>query len=122
MIESLLLAVTRVSTFRQETLLTNATGLKTDTPSAGWAVLCAPHRNLQLTGRASYARGMGDDPLKELSSVNTAAALNWKIGKSFLGEQSLSFQVEYKNALNSTSPNTSQPTVTGLIQFKMAGF
>jgi hypothetical protein len=54
--------------------------------------------------------------------VNSVAALNWKIGKSFLGEQSLSFKVEYKNVLNSTSANNSQHHVTGLIQFKMAGF
>ena len=66
--------------------------------------------------------GLYDPPEFELSSVNTAAALNWKIGKSFLGDQSLSFQVEYQNALNSTSANNSQPNVTGLIQFKMAGF
>jgi hypothetical protein len=58
------------------------------------AVCGLAHRDLQLKGRASYARGIGEDPLKDLSSVNIVAALNWKIGSSFLGEQSLSFQVE----------------------------
>jgi len=99
-----------------------ATGLKTDTPSAGFALACSPSRDLQLTGRASYARGMSEDPLKEGSSVNTAAALNWKVGKSSLGEQFLSFQVEYKNELRPISSNNVQPNLTGLIQFKMVGF
>lgn len=99
-----------------------ATGLKTDTPSAGFALACSPFRDLQLTGRASYARGMSEDPLKEGSSVDTGAALNWKLGKSSLGEQFLSFQVEYKNELRPISSNNVQPNLTGLIQFKMVGF
>ena len=95
-----------------------STGLKTDTPSAGFALVCSPYRDLQFAGRASYARGLSEDPLKEISSVNTAATLNWKIGKSFLGEQFLTFQVEYKNELQTNSINKSQPNLTGLIHME----
>jgi hypothetical protein len=65
---------------------------------------------------------MSEDPVKEGSSVDTAAALNWKLGKSSLGEQFLSFQVEYKNELRPISSNNIQSNLTGLIQFKMVGF
>ena len=99
-----------------------ATGLKTDTPSAGFALICSPYRDLQFTGRASYARGLSEDPLKEISTVNTAASLNWKIGKTVLGDQFLSFQVEYKNELQANSISNPQPNLTGLIQWKMVGF
>ena len=106
--------------FKQER--DQATGLKTDTPSAGFALICSPYRDLQFSGRASYARGLSEDPLKEISTANTAASLNWKIGKSYLGEQILSFQVEYKNELTANSINKPQPNLTSLIQWKMVGF
>lgn len=98
------------------------TGLKADTPSAGVALVFTPYRDLQLTSRASYARGISDDPFKEVETLNTAAALNWKIGKSFLGDQFLSVQVEYKNELHPSSSNSPQPNLTGMIQWKMVRF
>ena len=99
-----------------------ATGFKTDTPSGGVSLNCSPFLNVQLTGRASYAKGMSEDPLRDTSTLNTAAIVNWKIGNSPFGEQSLSFQVEYKNTLNSNPATKSQPAVTGLVQFRVAGF
>ncbi len=98
------------------------TGLQTDTPSAAFALSCTPSRDFQLVGRASYAQGMSGDPLKDASTVNTAASLNWNMGKSFLGDQSLSFQVDYRNDLRPKVPESSQANLTGLIQFKIAGF
>jgi hypothetical protein len=65
---------------------------------------------------------MSEDPLRDTSTLNTAAIVNWKIGNSPFGEQSLSFQVEYKNTLNSNPATKSQPAVTGLVQFRVAGF
>jgi hypothetical protein len=100
-----------------------ATGFKTDTPSGGLSLSCSPFANVRLSGQASYAKGMSEDPLRDTSTVNTAAILNWKIGNSPLGEQSLSLQVEYKNTLSSNPATKSQPSnVTGLVQFKVAGF
>jgi hypothetical protein len=98
------------------------TGLKTDTPSAAFALACTPSQNFQLTARTSYAKGVSDDPLKDASTVNTAASLNWKIGKSFLGEQSLSFHLDYRNELRPNLPANSQENLTGMIQFKIGGF
>jgi hypothetical protein len=74
--------------------------LRRGTPSAGFALVCSLYRDVQLTSRASYARGLSQDPLKELSTVDTATGLNWKIGKSFLGDQSLTFNSNTK--INST--------------------
>ena len=106
--------------FRQE--WDPATGLKTDTPSAGLALAYRPSRDLQVIGRASYARDLSDDPFKNASIVNTTAGLNWKVGKSFLGEQSVSMQLEYKNESRITLPDNHQASLTGMIQFRVAGF
>jgi hypothetical protein len=98
------------------------TRVKTDTPSAAFALAYSPMRDLQMSGRASYARDLSEDPLKNASVVNTTAALNWRLGKSFLGEQSLSLQFEYKNEVRPALPNDSQSNVTGMVQFKILGF
>jgi hypothetical protein len=70
----------------------------------------------------SYARGLSGDPFKETAILNTAGALNWKLGKSYFGEQFLSVQIEYKDELNPGSPTNSQPNLTGMIQWKMVRF
>jgi hypothetical protein len=97
-------------------------GLGTETPSAALALSCAPSRNLQLVGQASYAKGVSDDPLKEATTVHTAASLNWNVGRSFLGEQSVALQLDYRNEFRPNVPESSQDNLTGMIRFKVAGF
>ena len=106
--------------FRQE--WDRDTRFKTDTPSAGLALAYTPFRDLQVIGRASYARDLSDDPLKNASNVNTTAALNWKLGKSFFGEQSVSMQLEYKNESRPILPDNQPASLTGTVYFKIAGF
>jgi len=106
--------------FRQE--WDPAMRFKTDTPSAGVALAYTPFGDLQMIGRASYARDLSDNPLKNASIVNTTAALNWKLGKSFFGEHSVSMQLEYKNESRPTLPDNQQTNLTGTVQFKIAGF
>ena len=64
-------------------------GGKTDTPSARFLLSCTPWSNLQLTGRASYSRGISEDSVRDASTLNTLASLNWKIGKSLGTDQYL---------------------------------
>ncbi|HEX7230356.1 MAG TPA: hypothetical protein VF452_08175 [Candidatus Binatia bacterium] len=98
-------------------------GGRTDSPTAGLALIGTPHPNIQLVGRASYTNGLSDDPLKNSSTVNTAALVNWKLGQSLLGDQSVSFQLEYKNDIKShLSVQSPQANITGMFQFKLAGF
>jgi hypothetical protein len=98
-------------------------GFRTDTPTTGLAVIGSPHPNIQLVGRASYASGLSDDPLKISSTVNTAAGVNWKLGPSFLGDQSVSFQLEYKTDVKPhVLVQSPQANLTGMFQFKLAGF
>jgi hypothetical protein len=99
------------------------TRLKTDTCSAGFGLAYTPSRDLQLIGRASYARDLSEEPLLRAgSTVNAATGLNWKLGKSFLGEQSVSLQLEYKNESGLPMPDTRQANLAGTVQFKILGF
>jgi hypothetical protein len=99
-----------------------STRLKTDTPSAGLALAYQPFRDLQLIGRASYARDLSDDPLEDASLVSTAAGLKWKLGKSFIGEHSVSLGLEYKNESRPTLPENQQANLIGTVQFRIVGF
>jgi hypothetical protein len=98
------------------------TGLKTDTPSAAFTLAYAPIRDIHVNGRASYARDLSEDPLKSASILNTAAAVNWKVGKSFLGEHSLSLQLEYKNESRPALPDDSHSNVIGVVKLNILGF
>ena len=98
------------------------TSLKTDTCSAGFGLTYTPFRDLQWIGRASYARDSSEDPLRAGSIVNAATGLTWKLGKSFLGEQSVSLQLEYKNDSRLTVPDHQQANLSGTVQFKILGF
>jgi hypothetical protein len=106
--------------FKQEWDLGN--GTRSSTPSAGMALVWSPVRDLQLTCQASYARGLSPDPLKELSTLDAATHLKWKIGKSYLGDQSLSFQLQYKNQFYSNSTPKPPDSFTATVQFIVERF
>ena len=96
--------------------------LKTDSPSAGFGLAYTPSRELRWTGRAAYCRDLSEDPLRAGSILNATTGVNWKLGRSFLGEQSVSLQLEYKNESRLSLPESQQANLTGTIQFKIAGF
>jgi len=49
--------------------------------------------------------------------------VNWKLGPSFLGDQSVSFQLEYKTDVRPhVLVQSPQANLTGMLQFKLAGF
>jgi hypothetical protein len=97
-------------------------GARTETPLGSLALSCTPWRDLQLISRASYSRSASEDTLKETSVLNTAASLNWKIGKAFGADQYLSFQVEYRNQRANPLANNSSAAVTSMLQWKVLNF
>jgi hypothetical protein len=106
--------------FKQE--WDQTTGAKTDTPLAGFLLSCTPWSNLQLTGRASYSRGISEDSVRDASTLNTLASLNWKIGKSLGTDQYLSLQVEYRNQRANPTVSNPSPNITGMVQLKLLDF
>ncbi|HEY7715041.1 MAG TPA: hypothetical protein VIE90_11065 [Candidatus Binatia bacterium] len=97
-------------------------GLETNTPSAALMLSTAPSRNFRWVGRASYAKGVSDDPLKDAATLHTGTSLNWSIGRSFFGEQSLAIQFDYRTESRPDLPESSLANLTGMIHFKVAGF
>ena len=97
-------------------------GARTETPLGSVALTCTPWRDLQLISRATYSRSASEDALKEMSVLNTAASLNWKIGKAFGADQYLSFQVEYRNQRANPLTNNSSANVTSMLQWKVLNF
>jgi hypothetical protein len=106
--------------FKQE--WDQTTGAKIDTPSAGFLLSCTPWSNLQLIGRASYSRDMSEDSVRDASTLNTLASLNWKIGRSLGADQYLAFQVEYRNQRANPTISNSSPNITGMVRLKLLDF
>lgn len=106
--------------FKQE--WDSRTGLKTETASAAFGWSCALVPNFRLTGRTAFSQMIGADPSKQGSSLNTSAALNWNLGKTFLGEPSLSLQVDYVNELRANASVQTSSRVAGMMRFRLAGF
>lgn len=99
-----------------------ATGVKSDTPSAGFTLAYAPMREVQLLARASIRRSLGEDLRGDASSIDSAAGLSWKLDKSLFGDGSLSLHLEYKNDSGTALSNDHPANLTGMIQFRLAGF
>jgi hypothetical protein len=97
-------------------------GVETLTPSAALGWSCVPWRDFRLVGQASFAKGVSEDPFQNAATLHTAASLNWHIGRSFLGEQSLAVQLDYRSELRRELPESSQANVIGMIRWKIAGF
>jgi hypothetical protein len=97
-------------------------GLETVTPSVALAWSSAPWRDFRLVGQTSYAKGVSEDPFQNAATLHTAASLDWHIGKSYLGEQSLAVRVDYRSELRRDMPESSHANVIGMIQWKIAGF
>jgi hypothetical protein len=99
-----------------------STGTKTDTPSAGFTFAFAPLKEFQLVGGASFSKRLHEDLREDVSSIHSTAGINWKLGKSPIGNGSVSFQLEYKNESGAALSSQEQAQLTGMIQFKLAGF
>jgi hypothetical protein len=97
-------------------------GWKIDTPSAGFALAYTPTREIQLIGRASFSKSSSEDPMQNTSIIDTTAGLNWKLGRTPLGDQLLALQFSYKNETRPTLPEHHQAQVAAMVQFKLAGF
>ena len=97
-------------------------GWKIDTPSAGFALAYTPTREIQLIGRASFSKSSSEDPLQNTSIIDTTAGLNWKLGRTSLGDQLLALQFSYKSETRPCLPEHNQAQVAAMVQFKLAGF
>lgn len=95
---------------------------KTDTPSAALALAYTPTPEIQLIGRASFSKSVSEDPLQNTAILDTTAGINWKLGRTSLGDQSVSLQLSYKSESRPALPEHNQPQVAALVQFKLAGF
>jgi hypothetical protein len=101
----------------------NRSGVRTESPATGFTFAYAPARNpYKLTAGSSFARSFSTDGAKDLKTVDTTAAVDWKLGK-FLGrEDVLSFNLKYNYQLDLVSPLNSRHDLTGILQLKIVGF
>jgi hypothetical protein len=98
-------------------------GARTQTPSSGFSITYTPLRNvLRLTGGTTFSRTFSRDGSNDTSIHGTSAAVDWRIG-NFLGRNdSLSLTFNYDRRLDHVYRTNSHDGITGMLQFKFAGF
>jgi hypothetical protein len=99
------------------------TGIRTDTPGAGFTILYNPLRDrLALTNTTSYMRSFSAGGLSNVGTLGLTTGVNWKIGKFLATNDVLSFNLNYNRQLDFLSPSASREDLTGLLQLKVMGF
>jgi hypothetical protein len=73
-------------------------------------------------GGTTFSRIFNSDGASDVSMHGTSAGVDWKIGK-FLGpNDTLSFTFNYERRLDRIFRANSQDGLSGILQFKIAGF
>lgn len=108
-------------TLRQE--WNRNTGARTESPETGFSFAYTPVREAyKLSGGSSFTRSLSADGSKDLTTVNTGAMFDWKLG-AFLGKEDLlSFNLNYHHQLDEISSPRSRTHFLGMLQLKVTGF
>jgi hypothetical protein len=98
-------------------------GVRTQTPASGFSITYTPPGNsFLLMGGTTFSRIFNSDGASDVSMHGTSAGVDWKIGK-FLGpNDTLSFTFNYDRRLDRIFRANSQDGLSGMLQFKIAGF
>ena len=99
------------------------TGALTESPSTGFSFAYTPSREpYKLSGGTSFSRSLSAEGSKDLTSVNTAAIFDWRLG-AFLGKEDLlSFNLNYNHQLDEMASPRYRANFLGMLQFKVTGF
>jgi hypothetical protein len=99
------------------------TGLRTDTPLTGLAVVYSPSRDsFEFTSNTSYTRNSSGNGLNDTRTFATTAGISWKVGMFLRREETLSFNINYHHQLDLNSSNNFHNDVSGMVQLKIIGF
>jgi hypothetical protein len=98
-------------------------GVRTQTPASGFSIIYTPPGNsFLLMGGTTFSRIFNNDGASDVSMHGASAGIDWKIGK-FLGpNDTLSFTFNYDRRLDRIYRTNSQDGLSGMLQFKIAGF
>ena len=98
------------------------TGIKSDAPAAAFSWTYAPVAEIQLSGRTAYSVEVSPEPYRSGPSLNTSAGLNWRVGKSFLGDHSVGVQFDYRSESRTSVAAGPQNNLSGMVQLRILAF
>jgi hypothetical protein len=100
-----------------------STGIRTDTPGAGFTILYSPLPNrFSLTSATSYTRSFSAGGSTNVGTMGFTTDINWKLGRFLATNDVLSFKLKYNRQLDFTFPSASHDDLTGILQLKVIGF
>jgi hypothetical protein len=99
------------------------TGIRTETPRTELVFAYTPLRDaFRLTGATSFAQSFNGDGLNSTRIFGTRAALDWKIGKFFGKDDTLSFNLNYNQQPDLIPSANFHTELSGMLQLKITGF
>ncbi len=99
------------------------TGIRTETPRTELVFAYTPPRDsFRVTGATSFAQTFNGDGLNNTRIFGTRAALDWKIGKFFGKDDTLSFNLNYNQQPDLIPSVNSHTDLSGMLQLKITGF
>jgi hypothetical protein len=99
------------------------TRIRTETPKTELVFAYTPLRDsFTLTGATSFTQTFNDDGLNNTRIFGSRAALDWKIGKFFGTDDTLSFNLNYNQQPDLISSASSHNDLSGMLQLKITGF
>jgi hypothetical protein len=98
-------------------------GSEYTTPTASLSLSYYPtDRPFSFNVYGYYSRYKGNDGFTDASTLNGSGEMTWKLGKTFLGDQSISLSVGYYNYLDTVYSSSSYKEFSAQVAYKMATF
>jgi len=98
-------------------------GLDYMTPASSVSVnYSPPNTPFKIKAYGHYSRYTSSDGLTDANTFNGLAELAWKIGKTPIGDQTVSLELSYYNYLDSVFSKSSNQEYSAFLAYKIASF
>jgi hypothetical protein len=98
-------------------------GLDYMTPTSSVSVnFTPPNKPFKFKAYGHYSRNTGNDGFTDANAFNGLAEIAWKLGKTPIGDQSVSLEFGYYNYLNAAFAKSSYNEYSALLAYKIASF
>jgi hypothetical protein len=98
-------------------------GAKYNTPTASLSFSYKPSDEpLSFVAKGSYSRYKGNDGYTDSNTLNGSGEITWNLGKTILGDQSISLSVGYYHYLDTIYSSSSFKEFSAQVAYKMATF
>jgi hypothetical protein len=88
-----------------------------------FAIVYTPYKDeFRLMGGTLFSRTVNRYALNDVRTLGTKAVIDWKLGKFWGRDDTLSFNLHYNRQRDVISSSNSSEDLSGILQLKITGF